>query len=53
MTLFQHITQTHSGNVSEFARSIGVSRTQVVRWLEYGCEWHNGRVLRPLFNSPN
>ena len=53
MTLFQHITQNHAGNVSHFARSIGVSRVQVVRWIAYDCEWDNGRILRPLFDVRN
>lgn len=53
MNLFDYIQKHHAGNVSHFARSIGVSRVQVARWIAYDCEWQDGRILRPLFDVRN
>ena len=50
MTLRQHIDNEYKGNIAAFARSIGVSHTQVSRWLEYGATWTNGQAHKQLSN---
>lgn len=44
MKLTDYITEHHSGNISDFARSQGVSSSQVARWLKRDCLIDNGDV---------
>ena len=46
MKLRQHIDQNHKGNIAEFCRAAGVSHTQALRWLDYGCIWLDGQVWK-------
>lgn len=44
MQLTDYIESNHKGNISQFARAQGVKPNQARRWLERGCEWHQGGV---------
>ena len=44
MKLNEYIQTHHNGNNSDFARSQGVSETQVRRWLKRDCLVDNGVV---------
>lgn len=50
MTLREHIDTNYKGNAAAFSRAIGVSHTQVTRWLSYGCIWLNGQVWKQQSN---
>mgnify|MGYP000429162278 CR=1 FL=1 len=44
MLLADHIANAYGGNKSAFARAYGTSHRQVVRWVNAGCLWHDGKV---------
>jgi len=47
MPLLDYIAKYHSGNQSEFARSQGVARQQVTRWLAMGAIVKDGVLYIP------
>jgi len=51
MNLKDFINLNHAGNVSHFARSMGVMPYQVQRWIERGCQWQTGSVWCPISKS--
>ena len=51
-TINQHIDQQHGGNLSAFARSVGVTRPTAYSWAERGAMWYAGRVWDPLTPAP-
>ena len=48
INLKDFINLNHAGNVSHFARSMGVMPYQVQRWIERGCQWQTGSVWCPI-----
>ena len=48
MKLKDFINLNHAGNVSHFARSMGVMPNQAQRWIERGCQWQTGSVWCPI-----
>lgn len=48
MDLIDYIAKHHGGNQSAFARSQGVVRQQVTKWLRAGWVVHNGRLYSPM-----
>ena len=48
MNLKDFINLNHAGNVSHFARSMGVLPNQAQRWIERGCQWQGGTVWCPI-----
>lgn len=47
MKLIEHIELDHSGSLTIFASTVGVSYQQVQRWIKLDCIWHEGRVYAP------
>lgn len=47
MLLADHIANAYGGNKSAFARDYETSYRQVVRWVNAGCLWHDGKVYYP------
>lgn len=48
MHIYQHIRIKHKGNQSAFARSQGVDRHAVQRWIAADCIWINDQVWRKV-----
>jgi hypothetical protein len=46
MKLREYIDKKYNGNVSAFARKMGVAQSQAQRWLSYECIWHDGKVYK-------
>ena len=44
MKLTNYIQEHHNGNISAFARSIGVQQSQTARWLKRNCMVIDGVV---------
>lgn len=46
MKLQTYIDSRHEGNVSAYARTIGITRQHVQKWLGWDCTIKNGIVTR-------
>ena len=53
MKLTDHIKEQHSNNISAFARTQGVRRDQVSRWIKRGCLVIDGKVYCEVNNKVN
>lgn len=46
--LSDHLCYVYEGDLSQFARTVGVTEQQVEQLIYDGCYWHGGVVLRPV-----
>lgn len=52
MTLMEYITRYFNGDLYRYARSEGVSREQILKWINNDCYVINGKLVTPVKHLP-
>ncbi|MFI8418156.1 hypothetical protein ACQKDS_17015 [Serratia sp. NPDC078593] len=52
MTLMEYITQHFNGDLQRYAQSEGVSREQIIKWIDNECYVIKGRLFMPVKHLP-
>jgi hypothetical protein len=52
MTLMEYITQHFNGDLLRYAQSEGVSREQIISWIDNECHVIKGRLFMPVKHLP-
>ncbi|WP_431222645.1 hypothetical protein ACQ86O_20580 [Serratia sp. L9] len=52
MTLMEYITQHFNGDLHRYAQFAGVSREQILKWIENECCIIKGKLVMPVKHLP-
>ena len=52
MTLMEYITQHFNGDLHRYAQSEGVSREQIINWIDNECHVIKARLFMPVRHLP-
>jgi hypothetical protein len=52
MTLMEYITQYFNGDLYRYARYEGVSREQILKWINNECYVVKGKLVMPVKHLP-